>query len=359
MNIGPDILTKTLMGNTSAEKVLTPWWITLQHYLVYFLVALGLIAVPINPTLSVLGNCSYNLSSPHNYLLPHRICRLENDTIVVLHKYADYMVNDLNMTQIDGNLEYKYFKSSQVKYIDSLQDIQTRMTQPDHYDQNYDGCYIRSNPRLFGHHVYWKCVNENLNPITLYFPYLVLTIGLVLVSMERVWTRYLWTGKRIEKFYDLLIKDVLETGDIEKVDTKENRQKCRQINYEFKNSWFYSQAYISQTVIKLVICLTIISWSLFHQCNRLRDSFRTTIQCRVFDYTHECSIPSSGMNLVIFDLVNIVLFFILIVAGFNVIWHLRIKTSVQLDHDNDEDDSNDHGFHTVVRYLFLFKFSKP
>ena len=128
MNIGPDVLTKTLMGNTSAEKVLTPWWITLQHYLVYFLVALGLIAVPINPTLSVLGNCSYNLSSPHNYLLPHRICRLENDTIVVLHKYADYVVNDLNMTQIDGNLEYKYFKSSQVKYINSLQDIQTRMT---------------------------------------------------------------------------------------------------------------------------------------------------------------------------------------------------------------------------------------
>ena len=337
MNIGPDVLTKTLIGNTSAEKVLTPWWITLQHYLVYFLVALGLIAVPINPTLSVLGNCSYNLSSPHNYLLPHRICRLENDTIVVLHKYADYVViHDLNMTQIDGNLKYKFFKSR--KYIASLRDIQTRIgTQP---DQNYDGCYIRSNPRLFGHHVYWKCVNENLNPITLYFPYLVLTIGLVLVSMERVWTRYLWTGKRIEKFYDLLIKDVLETGDIEKVDTKENRQKCRQINYEFKNSWFYSQAYISQTVIKLAICLAIIIWSFFLQSNHLRDSFRTTIQCRVFDYAHECSIPSSGMNLVIFDLVNIVLFLILIAAGFNVIWHLRIKTDVQLDHDNDVDDSS-------------------
>ena len=177
----------------------------------------------------------------------------------------------------------------------------------------------------------------------MYFPYLVLTIALVLVLLERILTRYLWTGKRIEKFYDLLIKDVLETGDIEKVDTKENRQKCRQINYEFKNSWFYSKAYISQTVIKLVICITIISWSLFHQCNRLRDSFRTTLQCRVFDYTHECSIPSSGMNLVIFDLVNIVLFFILIVAGFNIIWHLRLKTVVQLDHDHDDDhdSSND------------------
>ena len=127
MDIGRDVLTKSLIGNTCAEKVFTPWWITLQHYLVYFLVVLGLIAVPINPTLSVQGNCSYKLSSPYNYLLPHRICRLENDTIVVLHKYAEHLVNDLNMTEINhGNLKYKYFKSR--KYIASLQDIQTRYT---------------------------------------------------------------------------------------------------------------------------------------------------------------------------------------------------------------------------------------
>ena len=41
MDIGRDVLTRTLIGNTDAEKVFTPWWITLHHYLVYFLVVLG------------------------------------------------------------------------------------------------------------------------------------------------------------------------------------------------------------------------------------------------------------------------------------------------------------------------------
>ena len=38
MDIGKDVLTKTIIGTTDAEKVFTPWWITLHHYLVYTLV---------------------------------------------------------------------------------------------------------------------------------------------------------------------------------------------------------------------------------------------------------------------------------------------------------------------------------
>ena len=42
MDIGKDVLTKTIIGTTDAEKVFTPWWITLHHYLVYTLVVLGI-----------------------------------------------------------------------------------------------------------------------------------------------------------------------------------------------------------------------------------------------------------------------------------------------------------------------------
>jgi len=41
--------------------------------------------------------------------------------------------------------------------------------------------------------------------------------------------RYLWTGQRIEKFYELLVKEVLNSGDIEKIDTKENKQRSQQV----------------------------------------------------------------------------------------------------------------------------------
>ena len=241
------------------------------------------------------------------------------------------------MTEIKSDNGFNYFKSP--KYIASLQDIESKF---DSYQQNYYGCHVKTNPRLFPFHVYWNCVN-NLSPIMLYFPYLVFTMALILVLLERILTRYLWTGQRIEKFYDLLVKEVLTSGDIEQVDTKENRQECRQIHYDFKNSWFYSKAYISQTIVKLVICLTVVTWSLFDQCNQLRESFLPTFECRVFDYTHECTIPSNAMNLVIFDIVNIVLVLILVVAGFNLNWHLRFKTFIQLDFEVPEDQIN-HGF---------------
>ena len=41
MDLGRDVLTKNLLGSNESEKVFTPWWITLHHYFIYFLVILG------------------------------------------------------------------------------------------------------------------------------------------------------------------------------------------------------------------------------------------------------------------------------------------------------------------------------
>ena len=145
-------------------------------------------------------------------------------------------------------------------------------------------------------------------------------------------------------FYDLLVKDVIDSGDIDKVDTKENRQKCRQIHYDFKGSWFYCKAYITQLTVKVSICLGVICWSLYGQCNgnELRSSFHTTFSCNVFDYTHQCSIPSNGVNMVIFDIVNVVLFIILIVAVFNLNWHLKFIRKAS--YDFPQNDAVQSGF---------------
>jgi hypothetical protein len=48
MDIGRDVLTRTLIGSTDSEKVFTPWWVTLHHYLVYTLVILGRIQTNTN-----------------------------------------------------------------------------------------------------------------------------------------------------------------------------------------------------------------------------------------------------------------------------------------------------------------------
>ena len=105
------------------------------------------------------------------------------------------------------------------------------------------------------------------------------------------------------------------------------RQKCSQIRYDFKGSWFYLKAYIGQTTLKLLICFGLITWSITGQCHGLRESFQTNFRCRVFDYEHECSIPSNGMNMIIFDIVNFVLGLIICVAGYSINWHWQFRGS--------------------------------
>ena len=91
----------------------------------------------------------------------------------------------------------------------------------------------------------------------------------------------MWTGQRIDKFYDLLVKESLSSGDIEEMDTKQTRQRCQQILYDFRGSWFYCKAYVCQTFIKFLIGSAVLGWSLNSQCNQLRESFRTTLRCKV------------------------------------------------------------------------------
>ena len=38
---------------------------------------------------------------------------------------------------------------------------------------------------------------------------------------------------------------------------------------------------------------------------------------------YECAIPSNTMNLALFDLCNVVLFIVVLVAAFNMAWHIR------------------------------------
>ena len=40
MDLGRDVITKAIDG-TEAERAFQPWWVTVQHYLVYALVILG------------------------------------------------------------------------------------------------------------------------------------------------------------------------------------------------------------------------------------------------------------------------------------------------------------------------------
>ena len=104
------------------------------------------------------------------------------------------------------------------------------------------------------------------------------------------------------------------------------RQKSRQILYDFKGTGFYLKFYVLQTTIKIIVCSIVFGFCVFHMCMyNLRESFKITFDCKVFDYVHGCTIPSNGLNMIIFDIVCVVLALIIILGIYNVYWHWQFR----------------------------------
>ena len=107
----------------------------------------------------------------------------------------------------DSPYGYLHFKSEKL-----LEYLKTHLSKFDKMDQNFHGCLIKPNPRLFPFHVYWNCVNR-LSPILLFFPYLVLTMALILVLLERLLTRLAWSISRNPAQYGKFSRGKVNAGN--------------------------------------------------------------------------------------------------------------------------------------------------
>lgn len=328
MDLGRDVITQAI-DCTEAERAFQPWWVTVQHYLVYSLVILGLIALPINCMLSTTGNCSYDYSHPDNFALPWKICSFEAGQIIVHKEPLDMFSNTVNYINQSMNITASYSHGNFLHLnVSNVLPAIARTVEKDnikfHLQKNAEGCYVKKNPRLFPFHIYWHCVNQ-LSWLVLYFPYLIFGLALLMVLLERLLTRFFWTGQRIERFYNLLVKDAIKDGvSWDTLYSRESRLACQQVLYDFRGSSLYYQAYIFQTIGKFSVALLVTCWSMAKQCNKLRDSYKTVHHTSIQGYWHQCTIPANGLNLVIFDVVNGVLIMIMISSLFTLIWYLRI-----------------------------------
>lgn len=279
--------------------------------------------------LSTTGNCSYDSSHPGNFALPWKICSYEAGQIIVHKEPLDMFSNTLNYINqsmtITASYSHGHFLHLNIsRVLPSISRTVEKNNVKLHLQKNAKGCYVKKNPRLFPFHIYWHCVNQ-LSWLVLYFPYLIFGLALLMVLLERLLTRYFWTGQRIERFYSLLVKDAVKDGvSWDSLYSRESRLACQQVLYDFRGSSLYYQAYIFQTIGKFVVALMVTCWSLAKQCNRLRDSYRTNHHSSLQGYWHQCTIPANGLNLVIFDIVNSVLVMIMISSLFTLIWYIRI-----------------------------------
>ena len=149
-----------LMGrvviHTDAERAFHPWWDDLEDYLVYGLVLVGVVLVPSAIVTGTPLDCNY---------CQEDVCgTFSNDT---------------------HNVEF---------------------TNTGKEDPKFNAWWVKK----------YCTFNGSVDGFLLYYPYFLLMIALILFALERVFLKTFKAGDKLEKFYNLLVKEkVLGVADPE------------------------------------------------------------------------------------------------------------------------------------------------
>ena len=148
--IGAALLGKVL-GHSEAEKAFRPWWDSLEDYLIYGLVMIGVVLVPTAIITGTPLDCNY--------------CQ------------ADFCGSFTNSTT---TIEY---------------------TNKGREDPKFNASWVKK----------YCTFNGSVDGFLLYYPYFLLMIALILFALERVFLKTFKAGDKLEKFYNLLVKEKVLT----------------------------------------------------------------------------------------------------------------------------------------------------
>jgi len=221
------LLMDKVLGHSTAEKAFRPWWDTLEDFLIYSLVLLGIIVVP---TAIITGTPL-----------------------------------DCNFCQED----HCQSKHGKVFY--------NNLTNP-----NFNAWWVKK----------FCTMNGAVDPFMLYFPYFLLIIALSLFFIERVFSKIFESGNKLEKFYNLLLKENVLDAKVAKDGgacqlTLHGGREAIEIRQSFKNSNNFFISYLVRTILEIVVALLLLIYSIVEGIPILDDS--NTIICDVHSYYFECS----------------------------------------------------------------------
>ena len=128
----------------------------------------------------------------------------------------------------------------------------------------------------------------------LYFPYILLFIALSIVLTERAFIRFFKAGLRLESFYSLIVKDIMEgeadnpSSKIDSTGSELNQVKAAlKVAHSFSKRSSYYLSYLLRTAVELGLALVLLTWLIwFGIPSILGDKF---IYCDIHGYHYECS----------------------------------------------------------------------
>ena len=110
----------------------------------------------------------------------------------------------------------------------------------------------------------------------LYFPYILLVMALLMVFTERVFVRIFKSGLKLDMFYNLVVKDTLESEDQATANAQlasagscndlvgdlENSKTAIEVSQTFQQDSWYMFSYITRTILELALAIGLLVWIL-------------------------------------------------------------------------------------------------
>ena len=174
--VGTALLGK-VMSHTQAERAFQPWWDTTQEFIAYGLVILGLVTLPTAMFSATPLDCN--------------IC-----------------------TEEDKNCEF-------MKGLNNFNPITNKTSAP-----SYNAWWVKK-----------YCTMTAVDEFTLYFPYILIIIPLIMVAIEKGFVKVSKSNVKMESFYNLLVKEVTEEETANTKNTvsifMENRKDVIKLSQQF------------------------------------------------------------------------------------------------------------------------------
>jgi len=263
-------LSQQVLHRPKAELVFRPWWDSVEDCVLSCMIAIGFLTLP---TAYVTGNPVECVVHPN----------LWNRTVIW---------DPLGIGLVDRRGQ-------------SLDD--------EYMEENY-GAPI-TQVRMTHWYVKRYCTENFVSKFVFYFPYILLTVPLTLVLVDRIFIKTFAAGNKIKQFYELLVEDSLQREDVENM-SRENMKNLHEIMQSFRFSNVCYWSYLSRTILEifLSIGLFLIYWC-WGMPNLERD-----IDCDVHGLKHTCVLPNHQFYFYILTVSSALLCVYILCNLYNLVW---------------------------------------
>ena len=264
-------LVNRILGHSAAEKAFRPWWDTLEDYLVYGLVMLGLLTVPTSIITSGTPlDCNFCKGD---------ICK--------------GLGAEFNITPPPGKTE----------------------------DPGFNAWWIKK-----------YCTQTAVDEFILYFPFILLLMALLLVLIENSFIKIFRAGLKLDMVYGLLVKDQLLDVQKEKVDNVDqtdgpaaavadelgNTKAALEVSHSFSEVSNFFFSYMVRNVCELVVAGGLFAILLWRGLPILqKEKF---IFCDVHGYQYECAGHPQEFYIIVLLVALACLLAYLICSIYNLMW---------------------------------------